>query len=207
MVEECYIFTLSGNNVYCIKFSSGIIWEIISKTNMHVPVLFIKVCQVVQRLLYQKLLCFKQKKRTCKPHEVRVVPKSRGGFSTFSKTVTLLKSLKSFAIDSSTARTSSVTWQCLDFFVKAFFRAEFSIYIYCLSTNLRLTECCWLKLPSLTTELHEALLKFWCKCAKLSFFIPECWVVPGGMHQTESRVSCSVQSYCPGGKRKIICSP
>lgn len=157
---------------------------------------------------YTRISVLNRREEHVKPHEVWGVPKRRGGFSTFSKTLTSLNLLNSFAIDSSTARTSSVmTALGFFFFVKAFFSAEFSICIYCLSTNLSLTECCWLKLPSLTTELHEALLKFWCKWAKLSFFIPKCWVVTGGTHQTGSRLSGSVQSYCPGGKSKIICSP
>lgn len=133
------------------------------------------MCQVACRLLYQKFLCFKYTKRTyVKPYEVWGAPKSRGGLSTFSKIPSLMKSLKNFATDCSTARTSSVSWQGLDFLVKAFFSAEFSIYMYCLSTNLSLTECSWLKFPSVATKLHEELLKFWWKWAKLSFFIPEC---------------------------------
>lgn len=161
MVEEWYIFTLSGNNVYCIKFSSEITW-FYDFRNKHICPncwFFIKVCQVVNTLPYQKFLFQICKKSMCKITESMRCVKSKRGFSVSSK-IQILLVTEEFRHWFQQNKDFICVIPLLGIFTKGFWSAEFSVYIYCLSSNISLTECCWLNLPFCIAVFHEALLKF-----------------------------------------------
>lgn len=79
---------------------------------------------------YTRISVLNIRKEHVKPHEVWGVPKRRGGFSTFSETLTSLKLLNSFAIISSTARTSSVMTALGYFFLWKLFLVLNSLFTF-----------------------------------------------------------------------------
>lgn len=120
---------------------------------------FIKVCQVVNTLPFQEFLFQKCKKNIRKITVSMRCAKSKRGFSVLSEIQTLLVT-KEFCHWFQQNKDFICVMTILGILMKGFWNAEFSIYVYCLSSNVSLTECCWLNLPFCITVFLEALLKF-----------------------------------------------